>query len=1090
MTFYKRYTRFLQTHYGHFIFISLFYSVWLVSRIYYSDKLELHAFPNRMIGDATLQGIDVGARVSGFYLCAAVFILFNIACSLLAFLAAKKEELFYFSELKVINYTSLAGIIIYFYKQFFPAVDSVFELIYALQKIAFLLLVLKVFMWDDKSRKLFDITLFSLLSVVALCFYFFVKEISMLLFEDAKVGMFNVMSLFILIGYSVVGFISRKSDYHEAREKISRFFFFLIPIALLPLLTVLKDEVYLVLNRHQVYALTPKKLYFILSFLLAFWIFYRVWKGKKKETVTSHSAFALMAKYYFPMLLLGLTSFLYYEPVVDSSDEMFELANRALPVMEYYKFGTTPLLEKFNAHFLCDILFGFIFAFFNGFHGMEFLAYDFLFPVIAALLFYWLVYKISGNPYVALFFVLFFPLSQVVAPEYFSFAIIGLWVLNKFLERAPSMKGYLVLLFSLFFLMLWRIDIGYPVMLCYLIIPVIYYLHGRKDFFNRKNLFVSIGIFAASMVLLLIYLWPVKGIAVFDALTNTLSFLSSSQAYGYALLGDATEINFKMQYYFFPLAILALVMFICFRLSKSSVSRRQRFIITAMLFLCIFYIINFQRGLVRHSFREGADLFLSSFLFLSLSASVYFFFYKKSQVARFLAFVTVSTLLVFNYRYPAISQPLPIFNYRYHFTSEMACVFDQVKSKTESFPEIIPALSFDRNPVTPGFKKRVFADFKKYTSAYLKKDETFIDFSNSPMLHFYTGKETPSFFYHNPFHLCNNHLQEKFIAGLANYKTPLLVFSHFPETIYDNVDGPPNAVKHFRVAEHFYNNYEPSVIVNNYCFWKKKDDKRFKNNSRIVFRYDSVEAEKVIADTLTGKNFFRSYVKAVPGKKYFFKVNYKPGSYQDLGFYYFNLPYSSTILGIPPAFVDGLGNAAYYVFEPKVNGRFSFYMYNVKNVVSMELCESDYLPDFYSTAARSYSLNKLPFIWANYDDSITRAKTIASLANKPEELRKGLKIQYKMPENINKSRGNYVKVKLLSNNTSSFDVRITYGNKEEIRGEYIFAVNPGEKSKDFMIRVSTQYNWYQNDNNTLSIEAYPGGGEIIVLQELSVLEGD
>lgn len=1090
MTLYKRYIQFLSSHSRFFIFISLFYSVWLISRIYYGDQLELRDFDHRMIGQATVNGIDVGHRVGLFYQCALLFILFNIAVCFVALLLAmtgKGEKVFHFAEMKVLNMTSLAGLVIYFYKLFFPGVDSLFDLIYALHKVGLLLLVLKLFMWNDRTNKLFDVNLFSLLAVTGISCFFLVKETALILWgPEAKAGMFNVMSLVMLIGYSVVGFIVRHKDYNEAREKISRFFAVIWPLSFLPLISVIADEITMISHGSRT------GIYFGLIGALALWVVYRGFRTQgsgfrlSRPSDTPTPRHPVTVSRYFGVLVVSLTSYLYYRPVIEPTGEMFEMANRALPIMEYYKFGTFPLIGKFNAHFLSDVFFGFIYTFFNGFKGQAFLIYDFMFPVLGALLSYWLVQKISGNPYVALFFVLCFPIGQLVVPEYFSFAIIGVLVLVWFLKQQPSLKSYIALSLSALFLIFWRLDIGYPVLFCYILVPLAFYLHKRREFFNGKILLKSLGaVFALALFLLLVL--QLCGLPVFSALADNFSFLSASQAYGYSDTGASGDIVYRLHHFFFPLLVLLLLIFMLTKFKEFTRSARQRTLVIILLALAVLYIFNFQRGLVRHSFKENMDLFLSSFIYILLSGSVYLLLHKRSQLLKFTVFGAVATLLVLNYRLPADGAPAPILNYRYEYAPQMACVFQELKEKTDKFP--LAKAVRDRAPESKKFKKEVYADFAAFTGKHLAGEETFIDFSNSPMLYFYTNKPTPSYFYHNPFHLCTDGLQKDFIAGLEQYKAPFTVYSHFPESWFDMLDGPHNSVKHYRVAEHLFRHYEPFAVVNNYCIWKKKGDERFKNSSRIVFRYDSSETEKISTDTVTGKTYFRSYVKINPGKKYLVKIKYRSESYRDLGFHFYNLPYSSTLRWVGPAFTDEYNNCSYYVIEPTKTGRFSYGVYDIKNISSLELSEHDLLPDLYSTTPRYFDLGKLPAIWAAYDDSATLQPVLAKLAARPEALCKGLQVQYKLPA-VDRSSGNYIYVKLRSSNTSTIGMKVSYGAGDKIAGEYFFTIAPGQEEKTFVVRASMQYNWFAEENNTLSVEAYPSGGEKIELLELNILKAN
>ena len=110
-----------------------------------------------------------------------------------------------------------------------------------------------------------------------------------------------------------------------------------------------------------------------------------------------------------------------------------------------------------------------------------------------------------------------------------------------------------------------------------------------------------------------------------------------------------------------------------------------------------------------------------------------------------------------------------------------------------------------------------------YLKNNLKEDETFIDFSNTPMLYFYAEKEVPSFFYQSPQNVHSIKLQKDWINRLENFKVPLIVMRHSPPEWWDATDGVPNEIRHYAFSDFLYQNYFPFNETDGFEIWKKTE---------------------------------------------------------------------------------------------------------------------------------------------------------------------------------------------------------------------------------------------------------------------------
>jgi hypothetical protein len=651
--------------------------------------------------------------------------------------------------------------------------------------------------------------------------------------------------------------------------------------------------------------------------------------------------------------------------------------------------------------------------------------------------------------------VLLFPLSATLIPETVIISLFALFVTERVIAAEPSLKGYLALFACLAFLTLWRVDIGYPSILASVITLLIYKLNAAEFRIDWKLLLKTLAGFFAVIVFLLMVLGWIRGINVFAELRAGLNYLASSQSYGITSLGDATLTAYKMQYFIFPLLMLLFggVLLVFFRNFQGP----QRFVYLALLFLTVFYFVNFQRGLVRHSFYEGSDTRVSQYLFFVISGSIYLFFRERSAVFRFFAFMSLSVFLVMAFAYPSPTS----------FTS----IYSSFVRKSVSFPVIEPHGDMERCIDTAGFEEKNFGEFKTVIKEYLGKNQTFIDFANLPMLYYFTGKVSPSYFYQNPLSIHNDFLQEKFLRELSHYDAPLLVFSGFPERWWDNVDGVPNTMRHYRMAEYFYRNYEPFIIADRLCIWKRKGE-AFSNFAAPRFVYapgDSLKDE--IRCNIPEKKNGRKYLVTVSHKGTPPKLNIRwPGGKTE---------------ELAPEYTSEEKKRSFYVL-PETNQSLKLSM-PVEGVSLMQVDEYDHLPDFYSDAFRKQDLLLLPNIWASYDKEW---KDERELCHRPATANDSALNSWQMDIDpfVDKASGNTLCFSVSSRNENEdfFDIR--FMNHAGIcRGEYFCMIPPGAGDKDFAVRISSQYNWYEGDIDQVSVKLL--SDKKIRLKQMKLLKG-
>jgi hypothetical protein len=218
--------------------------------------------------------------------------------------------------------------------------------------------------------------------------------------------------------------------------------------------------------------------------------------------------------------------------------------------------------------------------------------------------------------------------------------------------------------------------------------------------------------------------------------------------------------------------------------------------------------------LVRHGFIEGSDRAISSFFFLIVTL---FALSKVSEKRRPWLFVLVSSVLVIVAKYGSQSTAQPLISKvaDMSFTQEK---YD--KTNVDFEPRIREKISKTDSLVV-------------YLNAELKENETFFDFSNTPMLYYYAQRKVPSYFNQSLQNEVTEKIQRINIEQIEGLDIPIVVFSHYPDNWWDNTDGVPNAIRYPVLAHWIYENYLPDTIVAGYQIWKHKSQLQSESQHQI-----------------------------------------------------------------------------------------------------------------------------------------------------------------------------------------------------------------------------------------------------------------
>jgi hypothetical protein len=785
-----------------------FFSILIIRLFWLLYNPTLENFDGRMISEATLEGFDITTRIQFFTKSIFLFLFtFFILYQIKSFCNRLNGSVNYLLECIHIHYLSLFGLMLLFFQ--INGFKNTISIIYilAIQLFYCMALFLKFAFQNYKQCNNAKRTIFYLFCILlAILLYFIIQSTLFYNASDSASQLILIPFLsFILL--LVLNIWLKKVNRININKTLKTLIYALLPVMFTPLLNIFSTEIFFFINAHG-YLSSQLLNYLILLIGLLILSLLR-WKRFKGREI---SLYPTIAKYHLPAFVFSIAAFIAYNPIIKISGEMFESGNELLPIMEFHKFGVVPTIEKFNSHMLSEIIFPLFYSFIHKTWNYDVLIYGFFHYAIYALIIYYFIYKYFSSVVLAILALLCFPLMNAFIPLYHTMALILIFALNTFLKEEAKFKNYMLLFGLLIFMIAWRIDIGYPSLVAALFVLFLFFIKTKHSFFNLKYLIYSVCIFAILGIVLLSTIALIRNIDLIEKLRSTLSYFSSAQTYGHLSLGDANTFVFKLHYFIFPTSIVLLLTFLILKFSYFTDQQNKKEQYIALIFLIVYYIMNFQRGLVRHSLIEGDDLYTSSFIYLIIALSIILLSTDRFKNSSYITLVLFMPLIIM-----ACKVPMP--------DSTQKNILEVFHSKINPFHTITEKEAMmNRVDKDSDETQKKYGNLISFFKTKLSGNQTFIDFSNTPMLYYFTGKLSPSDFYQNPLTIHNDDLQNNFIKNLPNYNVPYLLFGKVNEDFFDIVDGVPNTMRHYKMAEYFYTHYKPYRIIDGFRVWKQIDN--------------------------------------------------------------------------------------------------------------------------------------------------------------------------------------------------------------------------------------------------------------------------
>lgn len=757
---------------------------------------------NRIFGMGVINDYSVSRKVHYFYFALIIYglLVFNfyqtLWLSLLRNRSSKIRRLGEFAD--TLLFVGYSFLLVCIYRQFSSQYS--YDLTLYLLKSILVFMVPAFCLWETGKLKVQDVRV-----MLSLALFSLVLSVNIVLYFDTRnfARFSDILDVVLLV--SLIFFVAtRKFSFFSDRAVYSK-------VTVLSLLGALSLVFFsLAFESLNIHALKTGRFInietiFRMAFYTVLWLSIG-WICCVRKKVNKKTAGAALFAFVLGLSLIQAQPSL----IIGSGLDIFESANYAVPISDFFNFGKLPWFENFPGHGLSGVISSIAYgAITSDYKGAVFAPWSgWLFMALSVLVVYCFVKSIS-NGFVAVSVAILLP--YIV--RYTSSYGIGLVVILPFMLYVRTLRNkYLVWTVLLaIFVLAYRLDIGFAFLaaiLCSSFCVEVFY--GRK-IISRTLLYFAIA--GAAVFALFLATCLVKDINPLFRIQQYLSVAASNDNWGYNNLGDTEKTSYAFFYFVIPaLSIICLIAAIVWR-KKFSVMP-----FAVLMCLLFAYYANIPRFLVRHSLVEYGIFTLSLWIWTMLFALPFLISRIFSSRSLFVLIQTSFSLLV------------------YVFFQGTTVHADPTLQKAVSRSEIVSA---EVNPLTRKndvslvFSRgsRVFYDetrsegliysneIKDFADLLLSPDETFLDFTNQGAAYAWSVRNDPSYVVQSPSMLSGEKSQRLFITELESKldKVPLAIMpteKSWYLTLF--VDGINNNIRHYLVAEWIYAHYRPFFKFNDH----------------------------------------------------------------------------------------------------------------------------------------------------------------------------------------------------------------------------------------------------------------------------------
>jgi len=789
------------------VFTSLFGSLFILLNLFGDSNFVLDQISHVTISEATANGIDISKRIKLFYTVLLGFAFLVVGLYLLQSKLARYSQFSTNQWLFLKNGAGIGSVLMlaHLYGIEYLSVIHVTGFILSACYALFLLQQHKIISGAYSHPTLLLRML--VLSIVVTGMALFLNNSTDVIIENGATLFMLVFTVLNAFNYVVNRFFKIHSN---------SFFTTLLPLFLVPLFIFCSVE-FLFYHKMEADINAPYKWVFM-CLMLGCLIVWNLYVFIKKPHIPTQKLFSY---FFIPSAIATFVLLIEFLPFMEQPQELFELANPAVSQLRIFKFHEIPFVDFLSSHMFSEQWYGIIYHLIFGYSGtVEFIVYEFFNSVLLYFVIYFFLKKLFRSDLIALVFTLTFPLVPELFNTYLFIGIIAFFQIAK-LAAHQSLKNYFFLFLILAAICFWRLDTGVAAVSASLFfIPIILLTQAQK--IKVSNLLKSIALFAALVISVLVILVLITSQEyVFGNISIALHYFSGGQAHGLSSLAYEFNQQYFLHHVIFPLLSAGVIILAIIGL-RSNPSRGEKFLLSASIFLLLIYVFNFQRGLVRHGFMEKQDFYLLSTLFLGISLFVICLIQQKAKGSLFLQLFLIGFFSIFALKYYSIGKERATLN-TFLKQSSIANLDTQFNEKFEG-----------RLLNTAPFADENHSDFKRFLDKNLTENQTFYDFSNSPMLYYYCQREVPSYFCQNLQNTIDEYLQNEQLNQLDTSRVPVVIYSNFPTSWWDASDGIHSAMRQNMIVEFIHKNYKPYQIINNRAIWISKSKQTLNSDTLIA----------------------------------------------------------------------------------------------------------------------------------------------------------------------------------------------------------------------------------------------------------------
>lgn len=1059
-----------------------------------NNALELTNFKDRAIGIAVISGVDTALRtklyvefiLGAIILFCVFFILFQYTSKKhLRFLpiAFEKQMIFY------VSLFAIASIVLYVTSRQILFLNNLMLLYFLLILVSFFIII-EAISYRLNLKGVSKMISNNTIIILSLIFPFVAYIIGLVLFNKSlsfandiyHYLLLSFLWFLFLAAYYLLNLVCKRiMDPNFALSNLITLSF--LPILLIPISIPLSNELQFTLS--GVVHVSPRSLSTLIAFflLLSSLILSIILSKKPNFALRSLDVLEYV---YFPIIVASVVLFRYYQHSLEiSAYDMFHHGELLISNQQLFSFGSLPYIGIYPTHGLSEMYYQVLYSVVNGYRPVEPLLWGWITPIIGALLVYFVLKNIA-DPVFSLFTILFIPISDNMGGYYYTLSMLMALCLIWAYRRMTFFRSA-VLWIMLVFLFLWRLDFGLAATAGVIFILAI--IHIKNLYLNKFNLAEVRNLSLSLIMVAILSFITFTSIIIVNTESISEILLQNIQFAAYQnLVASYVDIITSysnlavLQYAILPcISLIYIIYFLVKFLIKNGTPPENQIL---LVFLAIFSLILSVRSVQRHSLIEGYVPYL--FIFLLICLPFYLRLTKNLSRILFLGIFLAYLLAFPSYTIMLNNQNGDFFEY-HDWQDKESRVFDN---------------------------KAQYQDIVSFINGYLGQNQTFFDFTNSPIIYVFTNKKHIPYIIPNLYQTSES-IQTITLDKLEDYhdkgNLPLVIFKQ--NNYWDYVDSVPNEIRSYKIVEFIYTFYRPLGLIDNYQIWVEKNSslhealsqnearRRINFKPQELFLYD---VNKISADELA----FRcgGYDPQISN----FLDLASAGSLNMIRYPLLKIRYKSSIAGDLQIFYGYNGSPFEELYSRRVNLKNTSQNYSevlvpissgkigltdirfdppsnsVFEIESVEVSErkTALYPISSKDIHQDFDLKKLPYIWGKYDgkDASTNTEILEEVNISQARLDKDQEVIFSFNPIIDKSSGNYIHFKIKS--TSSGNFVIKYGN--ESISSITFQVVPSAEYEDYLVRISSQWLWMGEPISRITIRS----SEAVEVGEILIRKGD